>query len=220
MAGSPFVEDVNLLRGNGLLLLQQMADLTARIPAGPWLAWLDERNFLYFQPEPGAICGWIELLYWRSFGCGSSFLQEHRPLAWVDQLAPLEICWWYLADRLDRLHQKSWSLLDARAVRAIVVELVNAEEPVVGGLLQSLVDFSDFKERWWGASAAHSHAVHEVSALAERLRQRQRAWVSVGRRLVEDFLDWEAIGWPGIEVLGPIVRVAALELLEQNSGRW
>jgi hypothetical protein len=190
---------VDLLRKNGLLLLQKMADLKTRLPVERWLAWLDERNFLYFQPEPEAICGWIELLYWRSFSCGSSFSQESRPLELVDQLAPTEICWWYLADRLDRLHQKSLSPLDARAVRAIVVELVNAEEPVVWGLLQSVVDFSDLRER----VGAH----------------RQRAWVSAGRRLVEDFLDWEAIGWPGIEVLGPIVRVVALELLERRSGR-
>jgi hypothetical protein len=190
---------VDLLRKNGLLLLQKMADLKTRLPVERWLAWLDERNFLYFQPEPEAICGWIELLYWRSFSCGSSFSQESRPLELVDQLAPTEICWWYLADRLDRLHQKSLSPLDARAVRAIVVELVNAEEPVVWGLLQSVVDFSDLRE--------------SVGA------DRQRAWVSAGRRLVEDFLDWEAIGWPGIEVLGPIVRVVALELLERRSGR-
>jgi hypothetical protein len=190
---------VNFFRENGFLLLQKMADLKTMLPAEPWLAWLDERNFLCFQPEAGAICGWIELLYWRSFSCGSILPQESRPLAWVDQLAPTEICWWYLADRLDCLHQRSCSPLDARALRAIVVELVNAEEPVVWGLIQSVVDFYDLRER----VGAH----------------RQRAWVSAGRRLVEDFLDWEAIGWPGIEVLGPIVRVAALELLDQKSGR-
>jgi hypothetical protein len=176
-----------------------MADLKAEIPAEPWLAWLDERNFLYFQPEFDAICGWTELLYWRSFGCGLIFPQELRSLAWVDRLAPSEICYWYLADRLDRLCQKSLSPLDARAVRAIAVELVNSEELVVWALLQSLVDFYDLRER--------------VGA------ERPRAWLAAGRRLVEDFLDWEAIGCPGLEVLGPIVRVAALELLDRKSSR-
>jgi hypothetical protein len=198
---------VNLLRENGLLLLQQMADFKAKIPTETWLAWLDEGHFLCFQPESGAICGWLELLYWRSLTCESSFPPADRSLAWVDQLPPAEICWWYVADRLGRLSHKSQSAMDARAVKAIVGDLMHADERAVQGLLQSLVDFYDLKARWRSFSPG------------ELAMQQQRAWLATGRRLVEDFLDWEATGFPGIEVFGPIVRVAALELLEPSSGR-
>jgi hypothetical protein len=188
--------DVNPVVKNGLMLLQKLAELENTIPAGSWMAWVDERGYLYFQPSAVALSRWLELLYWRSLSWSSIAVVDRWPLALADRLAPSAMCWWYMGDRCEKYGRESMAVA---AVKAAIEELVVKEDPEVQRLLRALMDLYDLLE----SNALTTH----------------RGLAAIGRQLTESFLDWER-GWPGREVLSPILRVAALELLEQSSGRW
>lgn len=180
---------------NGLLLLQRLAELENTTPADSWMTWVDERGYLYFQPSAAALSRWLELLYWRSLGWSSLAVVDRWPLALADRLSPSAMCWWYMGDRCE---QQDREPLAAAAVTAVVEELMAQEDPAVQALLQALIDLYDLLES--NALATH------------------RGLDSIGRQLTESFLDWEQ-GWRGREVLSPILRVAALELLDRETGR-
>jgi hypothetical protein len=179
----------------GLLLLQQLMELENTIPVEYWLAWVDERGYLYFQPSAEALSKWLELLYWRSLSWSGLAVVDRWPLALVDRLSPSAMCWWYMGDRCEK---QGWDPLAAVAVTAVVEELMAQEDPEVQRLLQALMDLYDLLE---------SNALLTPRSLG-----------SIGRQLTESFLDWER-GGRGRKVLSPILRVAALELLDYGTGR-
>jgi hypothetical protein len=186
---------VNPVVNNGLLLLQQLAELENTTPAYSWMTWVDEWGYLYFQPSAAALSRWLELLYWRSLGWSSLAVVDRWPLVLADGLSPSAMCWRYMGDRCEQQNREP---LAAAAVTAVVEKLTAQEDPAVQALLQALIDLYDLLE----SNALPTH----------------RGLDSIGRQLTESFLDWEQ-GWRGREVLSPILRVAALELLDRETGR-